>query len=71
MRVRPLFEVTGASGNAVAPGLIAYEMLWRRSGIALVMVLNVLFAYKVLTFLSAEQYRNLLSSAGMLATFFP
>ncbi|MEO7338089.1 MAG: EpsG family protein [Caldimonas sp.] len=57
--------------HGVAPGLIAYQMLWRRSGTTLAVVLNVLLTYKVVSFMTATQSGNLLSSAAMLASFVP
>jgi len=55
--------------HSVAPGLIAYQMLWRRKGPVLVMVLNVLYLYKILSFMAAEQSGNLLSAPAMLSRF--
>ena len=55
--------------HSVLPGLIAYQMLWRRGGPLLLIVLNVLLAYKIVTFLAAEQSGNLLSTAAMLSGF--
>ena len=55
--------------HSVAPGLIAYRMLWRRGGPLLLAVLNILFAYKIVTFVAAQQSGNLLSAAEMLAGF--
>jgi len=55
--------------HSVAPGLIAYQMLWRRGGPLLLVVLNVLFAYKIVTFIAAEESGNLFSTAAMLKGF--
>jgi hypothetical protein len=55
--------------HSVAPGLIAYQMLWRRGGPLLLVTLNVLFVYKILTFVAAEDSGNLLSAAAMLSRF--
>ena len=55
--------------HSVLPGLIAYQMLWRRGGPILLAVLNVLFAYKIVTFIAAGQSGNLLSTAAMLSGF--
>jgi hypothetical protein len=55
--------------HSVLPGLIAYQMLWRRGGPLLLAVLNVFFAYKIVTFVAAEQSGNLLSTAAMLSRF--
>jgi len=55
--------------HSVLPGLIAYQMLWRRGGPLLLAVLNVLFAYKIVTFVAAGQSGNLLSTAAMLSRF--
>jgi hypothetical protein len=55
--------------HSVAPGFIAYQMLWRRGGALLLVVLNVLFAYKMLSFATAEDSGNLLSTAAMVSRF--
>ena len=55
--------------HSVAPGLVAYRMFGRRAGLALVLVLNVLFLYKVLSFAAAEPSGNLLSAVSMLGAF--
>ena len=55
--------------HSVIPGLIAYKMLEGRARHALPVVLNVLFAYKMSAFLTAEQSGNLLSTLSILDDF--
>jgi hypothetical protein len=55
--------------HSVVPGLIAYQMLWRRPGMPMIVVLNVLFAYKVASFAATSDSGNLLSAAAMLRGF--
>jgi hypothetical protein len=55
--------------HSVATGLIAFKMLEGRAHRALPLVLNVLFAYKLIGFLTAENSGNLLSTLSMATAF--
>ena len=56
--------------HSVVPGLIAYQMFSQRSSAMLPAVLNGLFLYKFVSFATAPQSGNLLTTVAMLQEFF-
>ncbi|MEP7056566.1 MAG: EpsG family protein [Caldimonas sp.] len=55
--------------HSVVPGLIAYQMLWRKAGVVLLTVLNVFFVYKTVTLIAAPDSGNLLPTVAMVGAF--
>jgi hypothetical protein len=55
--------------HSIAPGLIAYKMMSGKGRAAMPFILGLLFFYKIVTLITAEDSGNLLSTVAMLKQF--